>query len=75
MSMVRYRRGELPPLTDERKAELKVLAEMPDSKIDYSEIPPLDVEFLARAVPNPFFKPVKIFQHLRWLFGDGPEQE
>jgi hypothetical protein len=28
----------LPPLTEERKAELKKLAEMPDSEIDYGDM-------------------------------------
>ena len=51
--MVRCKQGELPPLTEERKAHLKDLAEKPDSKIDYSDIPPLDETFWARAVPNP----------------------
>lgn len=54
MNMVRYKQGELPPLSEERKAELKKLAEMPESEIDYSDIPPLDENFWARAVPNPF---------------------
>jgi hypothetical protein len=40
-----------PPLTDEQKAELKALSERPDSEIDYSDIPPLDDQFWARAVP------------------------
>jgi uncharacterized protein (DUF4415 family) len=49
----------LPPIANERLDELKVLAERPDSEIDYSEIPELDEAFWARAVPNPFFQPVK----------------
>ena len=57
--MVRYKQNELPRLTEERKAELKALAELPDSDIDYSDIAPLDEAFWARAAPNPFFKPVK----------------
>ena len=63
--MVRHKRSELPPLTEERKAELKSLAEKPDSEIDFSDIPPLDEAFWARAVPNPFFKPVKIHASVR----------
>jgi len=59
MNMVRYKQSELPPLPKQRWAELKALAEMPDSEIDFSDIPPLDEAFWARAVPNPFFKPVK----------------
>lgn len=35
----------LPPLTDAQKAELKALAEMPESEIDHSDIPPLDDDF------------------------------
>jgi uncharacterized protein (DUF4415 family) len=65
MSMVRYKQSELPPLTEERKAELKKLAEMPDSEIDYSDIPPLDEVFWERAVPNPFYKPVKTHASVR----------
>lgn len=78
MSMVRYKQGDLPPLTGAQKDELKAQAERPDSEIDYSDIPPLDDQFWARAVPNPFFKPVK--QHasvridadvLAWLKSQG----
>ena len=34
--------NNLPHLTDEQKAELKALSEIPDSEIDYSDIPPLN---------------------------------
>ena len=78
MSMVRYKLSELPPLTEERKAELKALAERPDSEIDYSDAPPLDEAFWARAAPNPFFKPVKTHASVRidadvmaWLKSQG----
>lgn len=78
MSRVRHKQGQLPSLTDERKAELKALSEMPDSEIDYSDIPPLDEAFWARAVPNPFFKPVKTHASVRidsdvltWLKSQG----
>ncbi len=57
MSMVRYKLSELPPLTEARKAELKALSEMPDSEIDYSDIPPLDEAFWQNAVRNPYYKP------------------
>ncbi len=63
--MVRYKQGELPPLSEERKAELKTLAAIPDSEIDFSDIPPLDEVLLARAVPNPFYKPVKVHASVR----------
>lgn len=51
--------SNLPPLTNEQKAELKALSEMPDSEIDYSDIPPLDDAFWQHAVRNPFYKPTK----------------
>ena len=38
MAIVRFRADEIPPLTEEEKAELRALAEMPDDKIDYSDI-------------------------------------
>jgi len=58
---VRYKvdLNNLPPLTEERKAELKALSERPDSEIDYSDIPPLDDAFWKSAVRNPFYRPTK----------------
>lgn len=76
--MVRYKQGELPPLSEERRAELKTLAERPESEIDYSDIPPLGEDFWAKAVPNPFFKPIKVHASVRldadimaWLKSQG----
>ena len=37
-----------PPLTQEQKARLKALTELPDSEIDYSDISPLDDAYLMR---------------------------
>ncbi len=78
MSRVRYKQGELPPLAEERKTELKALAAMPDSAIDYSDIPPLTQEFWQSAVPNPFYKPIKTHASVRidsdvmaWLKSQG----
>lgn len=78
MSIVRYKKSKLPTLTEKRKAELKALAKKPDSEIDYSDIAPLDEAFWARAVPNPFFKPVKMHASVRidsdvlaWLKNQG----
>lgn len=65
MSKVRYKQGELPSLTEERKAELQSLADQPDSGIYHSDIPQLDDAFWARSTPNPFFKPVKIHASVR----------
>jgi len=39
MAIVRFREDEIPPLTEEEKAELRALAERPESEIDCSEIP------------------------------------
>lgn len=70
--------SRLPPLTEEQRAELKALAEMPDSTIDYSDIPPLDEAFWKNAVQNPFYKPTKTSTTVRvdsdvlaWLKGQG----
>lgn len=78
MSVVRYKQGELPPLTEKRKAELRKLSERPDSEIDYSDIPPLTDKFWLNAVPNPFYKPVKTHASVRidsdimaWLKSQG----
>ena len=65
MSMVRHKQGELPPLTEGRRAELKALAEKPDSEIDYSDIAPLDEAFWSQAVRNPFYKPLKTHASVR----------
>jgi hypothetical protein len=43
-----------PSLTPTQKAELKKLAAMPDSSIDFSDIPQLDERFWDNAVKNPF---------------------
>ncbi|NOT19702.1 MAG: BrnA antitoxin family protein [Sideroxydans sp.] len=67
-----------PPLTDEQKAELKTLSEMPDSGIDYSDIPSLNDAFWKDAVRNPFYKPTKTHASVRidsdvlaWLKSQG----
>jgi uncharacterized protein (DUF4415 family) len=48
-----------PALTPSQRAELDALDAMPDSAIDYSDIPPLDESFWKNAVRNPFYKPTK----------------
>ena len=70
--------GNLPPLTEERKAELRALADRPDSEIDYSDIPPLTEKFWLNAVCNPFYKSTKTSTTVRvdsdvlaWLKGQG----
>jgi uncharacterized protein (DUF4415 family) len=78
MDMVRYEQSELPPLTEERKAEPDAPAERRDSEIDCGGIPPLDEKFWARAIPNPFYKPLKTHTSVRidsdvlvWLKSQG----
>jgi uncharacterized protein (DUF4415 family) len=78
MSVVRYKQGELPPLTQERKAALKALAAGPDGGIDYGELLPLDDGFWKNAVRNPFYKPTQTSTTLRvdsdvlaWLKSQG----
>lgn len=49
MSVVSYKQGELPPLTEEQEARLKALPERPDEEIDYSDIPHQDERHPARS--------------------------
>ena len=70
--------NNLPSLTKEQKAEVKALFEMPDSEIDYSDIPPLDDAFWKNAVRNPFYRPTKTSTTVRvdsdvlaWLKSQG----
>lgn len=65
MSVVRYKKSELPPLTEERKQYLKSLANLSADEIDFSDIPPLDEDFWKNAVRNPFYRPVKIPMSIR----------
>ena len=48
-----------PPLTRKQKAELAALAKMPDSQIDYSDIPRTPAGFWEKAVRGGLYKPVK----------------
>jgi uncharacterized protein (DUF4415 family) len=47
------------PMTPARKRKLALLANRPDSEIDFSDIPPLKDSFWKNAVRNPFYRPVK----------------
>ena len=51
--IVRYVPG---PLSEEQIAELKALSEMPDSEIDFSDIPPLTDEFFENAVQGMMYR-------------------
>ena len=78
MGMVKHTRGQLPPLTDKQAAELKALAEATGQAVNYSDLPPLTEAFWAKAVANPFYKPVKTHASVRidsdvmaWLKSQG----
>jgi uncharacterized protein (DUF4415 family) len=67
-----------PSLTKKQKAELAALAARPDSKIDFSDIPPLTEEFWKNAVRGKYYKPVKTSTTVRidsdilaWLRAQG----
>ncbi len=66
------------PLTKKQKANIKALAEMPDSKINYSDIPAPSDEFWKHATNSPFHKPTKTSTTVRvdsdvlaWLKSQG----
>lgn len=68
----------LPPLTDQQKAELEALAALPDETIDYSDIPPLTDAFWDNAVLGRFYRPTKTSTTVRidsdvlaWLRSQG----
>ena len=59
-------------------AELEALAKMPDSQIDFGDVPPLDDAFWKHATRNPFYKPTKTSTTVRvdsdvlaWLKSQG----
>lgn len=59
MNMVRYKQSELPTLTEQRKAKLQALANLPDDSIDFSDIPETTVEDWKGAERGKFYRPVK----------------
>ena len=70
--------ANLPPLTEQQKAELAGLAAQGDSGIDYGDIPPLTEDFWKNAVRGRFYKPTKTSTTLRldsdvlaWLRAQG----
>lgn len=59
MSKVRFKRSELPPLTDSLQSELEALSQKPDSEIDCGEIAPLSERFWNSASSGRFYRPIK----------------
>ena len=53
------------PLTQEQIKRLKAVANLPDDKIDFSDIPDSSEEELAGAVRGRFYRPVKAQTTLR----------
>ena len=50
MTIVQLKRSEIPPMSEERKAQLRALAQRPDDEIDCSDIPELTEEFWQNAM-------------------------
>ncbi len=78
MKTVSVTLDDLPPLSPERIAELRTLAERPDSEIDYSDIPAQDPADWAGAERGRFYRPIKTQTSIRidkdvmaWLKRDG----
>lgn len=65
MSKVRFKRGELPPLTDKQQAELDALSRKQDSDIKCDDIAPLDDSFWQAAERGRFYRPVKTQASIR----------
>ncbi|MGD0858685.1 MAG: BrnA antitoxin family protein [Terracidiphilus sp.] len=57
--MVSYTLETLPPLTEEDRANLRALAQRPDSEIDFSDIPEMTDEEWKNAERGHFYRPVK----------------
>ena len=47
------------PLSEEQRAELEALADMPDEQIDYDDNPPLDDRLLRKLVRSGMYRPRK----------------
>ena len=59
MSKVRFKRSELPPLTDKQQSELESLSQKADGEIDFEDIAPLGDTFWSAATRGRFYRPVK----------------
>ena len=47
------------PMTAARKRRFEKLAQLPDSEIDFSDIPELTEKFWKNAIRNPYYRPIK----------------
>ncbi|MCI1896876.1 MAG: BrnA antitoxin family protein [Enterobacterales bacterium] len=59
MSTIKHKRGSASILSSRREAELKALADKPDSEIDYSDIAATEGEKWSDATRGKFFRPLK----------------
>jgi uncharacterized protein (DUF4415 family) len=59
MSKVRFKRSELPPLTNKQQSELEALSQKTDGDIDFEDIAPLDDSFWSTATRGHFYRPIK----------------
>ena len=59
MTIVRKTLADLPPISPVRAAELRAMAERPDSEIDLGDAPELEAEGWRNAIPGKFFRPLK----------------
>jgi hypothetical protein len=59
--MTKTARKKLPskPISAARKRRLEKLTEVPDSAVDFSDIPELTEKFWRNAVRNPFYRKIK----------------
>ncbi|MBR3481670.1 MAG: BrnA antitoxin family protein [Neisseriaceae bacterium] len=78
MAIVRYREEDIPELTQADIDRLNALSQLPDEKIDFSDIPPLTEQFWQNAVRGQFYRPKKSQVSVRidndilaWLKKDG----
>ncbi len=58
-NLVSYKLSELPEISEERKAELRTMASLPDSEVDTSDIPEMTEEQFKLAVRPRLYRPVK----------------
>jgi uncharacterized protein (DUF4415 family) len=65
MSLVRFKRSELPEPDEKREAELTSIVDKSDTKIDCSDIPPPGDEFWNKSTKGQFYRPVKILVTVR----------
>jgi uncharacterized protein (DUF4415 family) len=59
MATIKHTSKPGSPLSRRVKANLKAIAEIPDTHIDTSDIPELTAKDFARAMSNPYYRPVK----------------